>query len=179
MSGFELMSHTKAVANKNAMICSGSAFLARKNSPSTNGVKTSTAPSFASTALKIALSKISATNALRVFMHKVEPKCALDSGFAVCESAQNFSTQKINHSKNPSPCKQKLMTISAMRVSALSQISAKITPKSRNSTSPSVSVAIAPKLEYTQMPSPKGRRKIPKSVRAKMIRASIWCSFSR
>lgn len=168
------MSHTKAVANKNAMICSEVSFLARKNSPSTNGVKTSTAPSFASTALKIALSKMSATNALRVLMHKVALESFSDSGFAVRESAQNFSTQKISHSKNPSPCKQKLMTISAMRVSALSQISAKITPKSCSSTSPSASVAAAPKLEYTQMPSPKGRRKIPKRLRAKMIRASIW-----
>ena len=68
MSGFELMSHIKAVANKKAMIWGVVAFRARKNSPNTSGVKIKIAPSFAKTALVMAQQRVSKRKALRVFM---------------------------------------------------------------------------------------------------------------
>ena len=59
---FELLSHTKAVANKKAMSCDVVAFRARKKSPKTRGVKIKIAPSFASTAVQKNVSVQSAMN---------------------------------------------------------------------------------------------------------------------
>ncbi|KAF0591076.1 MAG: hypothetical protein CGEMS_0255 [Candidatus Campylobacter infans] len=69
------------------------------------------------------------------------------------------------------------MTISPISVRELSQISQNITAKSLKFISSKASTKSAPRLEYTQTPSPKGRVKIPKSVSAKIKKASILDKF--
>ena len=65
----------------------------------------------------------------------------------------------------------------AMSVSELSQMSKNTKAKSFKSTNLRAMTATAPRLENTQILSLNGRNKIPKSVRIKMIRGSIWLNF--
>lgn len=79
----------------------------------------------------------------------------------------------MSHSKKPKASKQKEMMIRAMSKAVLWLMSQKIASISLKSTSLNARTTIAPILEYTQILKPKGRTKMPKSVKRKIPIASI------